>query len=362
MPGPLPLEDTMRRVLALPREAGTAEAEAAREIVVTHLAALGYQVSVQRFRFHPGGLLAFPIFGAGLGGLGFLLLPLLTLGGLPAWSAAAVLVSGLGALVLLALGIGLGWMPSGAETREDANLIAVRSDLPVRRWLVAHLDTKAQRQSMAGRLVAVWVVALTIAAFLTLVMVRLGGPVPLVAAAAAAILAAVAGALAGRGRLRGRSRGARDNGSGVAAALAAAERVADPAVGVLITGAEEFGLVGARVFAQLEGSRLGGVEVVNFDTIDQEGELYVVNHDRRGARLANAEAPRLAGLGTPVRRRRLPVGILVDSLPLARAGAVAITVGRLNWTTLRRLHTARDVPEGFSLDPAERVGRALGAN
>ena len=36
--------------------------------------------------------------------------------------------------------------------------------------------------------------------------------------------------------------------------------------------------------------------------------------------------PRLALLGVPVRRRRLPLGIFVDSAPLARI-APAVTVG-----------------------------------
>ena len=348
-------------MLALEREAGTPEAEQARAIVASHLESLGYRVTVQRFRFHPSGLLAFPILGGGLGFLALLLLPLLAGNAVPAWSAAVAWVTGLGATGLIALGTGLGWVPLG-EAREDANLVARRGAAPVRRWIVAHLDTKAQRQSMAGRLVAVWVVVAAIGTLSVAAAVRLAGPLPLGLAASGAALAVAAGALAGRGTLRGRSRGARDNGSGIAAALAAAEASADPATGILITGAEEFGLVGARVFAQLEGERLAGVEVVNFDTIDQKGDLYLVSHDRRGAALAAASARRLSGLGPAVRPRRLPAGILVDSLPLARAGASAITVGRLTWSTLRRIHTPADVPEGLSLELAERIGRTIGAN
>jgi hypothetical protein len=63
-----------------------------------------------------------------------------------------------------------------------------------------------------------------------------------------------------------------------------------------------------------------------------------------------------------VRARRLPLGILVDSLPLARAGARAVTVGRLTWNTLRVIHTSADVPETLSLEVAEQVGRALATN
>jgi len=272
-----------------------------------------------------------------------------------------VWATGLGAIVLLSVGTGVGWVPLGGA-REDANLVARRGDAPVTRWLVAHLDTKAQGQSMAGRLVAVWVVGAAIAALSAAALLRLTAPLPLALAAPVAGLAVLAGALAGRGRLRGRSRGARDNGSGIAAALAGAAASSDPATGILITGAEEFGLVGARVFAQLEGGRLTGVEVVNFDTIDQEGDLYLVSHERRGAGIAAEYARRVGGLGPVVRPRRLPAGILVDSLPLSRAGAAAITVGRLTWGTLRRIHTPGDVPEGFSLELAERVGRAIVTN
>ena len=348
-------------VLALEREAGTPGAEAARGLVAAHLEALGYRVSVQRFRFHPSSVLAFAIFGAGLGFLALVLLPLLTAAAVPRWAALAVWSGGVAAVALLASGVGVGWLSLG-ESREDANLLARRGNAPVTRWLVAHLDTKAQQQSMAGRLVAVWVVAGAVILLTILAAARLAGPVPLPFAAVGAALAIVAGSLAGRGRLRGGTRGARDNGSGLAAVLAAAAATSDPGTGILITGAEEFGLVGSRVFAHLEGSRLAGVAVVNFDTIDQEGDLYLVSHNRHGAELVAALAAGLGGLGPRVRPSKLPAGILVDSLPFARAGARAVTIGRLTWRTLGIIHTPQDVPEGLSLELAERVGRAVAAN
>jgi hypothetical protein len=356
------LRETMARVLALPREAGTPDVAEARALVAAYLQGRGYRVTEQRFRFYPSALLAFPIFGAGLGGVALLNLPLLLFEGPPPWAALGVAMVGLSALGLLAFGIGAGRMPIGGEIREDANLLAVRTDRPVRRWLVAHLDTKAQGQSMAGRLVSLWAVIAAVALLLGATLFRLDGPLHLATAVPPILLAVAAGGLAGGGRLRGRTPGARDNGTGVLAALAAAERLSDPTVGVLITAAEEFGMVGARVFAGLEGSRLTGVEIVNFDTLDQEGDLYLVSHDRRGARLAAQQAPGLAALGPRVVPRRLPLGILVDSLPMARAGAVAITIGRLTWGTLRRIHTPEDVPDGLSLELAEKVGHAIAVN
>lgn len=352
----------MALVLSLPREAGTPTAGEAREAVAAYLTGLGYRVSVQRFSFAPASLNAFPLFGAGLGGLALLLMPLLSTTHAPVWGALLLWVTGLASLALLAFGIGAGWITLGASLREDANLIATRSDAPIRRWIVAHLDTKAQGHSMAGRLIAVWVIGGAVVVLSALAALRLRGAVALPPIAVGAALALVAGALAGGGRLRGTSQGARDNGSGVLAALAAAGASLDPRTGVLITGAEEFGLVGARVFARLSPDRLRGSTVVNLDTIDQEGELYLVSHDRLGDALAEAEAARLEAAGLAPRRRRLPLGILVDSVPLARAGAPALTVGRLTWRTLRRIHTPRDTADDLSLAAAERIGRALGAN
>lgn len=348
------------RLLARHREAGTPEVEQARGLVSAHLEALGYRTSLQRFRFHPSALLGLPILGAGVGAAALLALPLLVLPGVAPPGALAVWTLILAATACLAAGVAAGWLNLG-EAREDANLVAVRSDLPVRRWIVAHLDTKAQAQSMAGRLVAVWVLAAAIGLTGGLTVARLAGPIPLWAAALGAALSVVAGALAGRGRLRGTSQGARDNGSGLLAALACAEASSDPGTGVLITAAEEFGLVGARMFVRTQGS-LRGVEVINLDTIDDEGRLYVVSHDPAGAVVAGPVAARLRPLGIPVSTRRLPLGILVDSLPLARAGAAAVTIGRLSWRTLRLIHTPADVPETLSLDAAERVGKALAAN
>jgi hypothetical protein len=258
--------------------------------------------------------------------------------------------------------VGLGWTGLGMPLRDDANLIATRPGATVRRWIVAHLDTKAQGHSMAGRLVAVWVTVAAVVALTALAALRIAGPVALSLVLPGALLALAAGGLAARGRLRPPSQGGRDNGTGVVAALAAAAALRDPSVGVLVTGAEEFGLVGARVFAKLAPDRLRGTEVVNVDTVDEEGRLYLVSHDEAGQALAARLGPAVARLGIPVQARRLPLGIFVDSHPLARGGAAAVTIGRLTWNTLRRVHTARDTAGDLTFATAERLGRVLAEN
>lgn len=351
------LAQSTRQLIAVPREAGTPEAEKARELATALLTELGYKVSLQRFSFAPSSLRAFPLFGAGLGGLAFIILPLLASARVPAWSALAVWISGLGVLSLMATAVALGWIALGEAVREDANLIATRGSEPPRRWVVAHLDSKAQGHSMAGRLVAVWTTVVAVVALSGLALFRLGSPIEPGWLALGVMLAILAGLLAGRGRLRGRSQGARDNGTGVVAALSAAASTSDPYFGVLITGAEEFGLVGARVFARVTPD-LGECEFVNVDTVDQEGNLYLVSHNAKGHRLAQALRPRLAGLGLPVRMRRLPLGVFVDSAPLSRV-APAVTVGRLTWRTLRRIHTPADTADDLTFETAERVGRMI---
>jgi len=280
--------------------------------------------------------------------------------GAPRFAAIGIWLAGATALCVLAWGIGSGVEVPGADRREDANLIATRGDTPIRRWIVAHVDTKAQGHSMAGRLVAIWLLLASCAGLTLLALARavLGVPLPTPLVAAVAGGALASGALAGRGRLRGRSAGARDNGTGVLAALTAASTIRDPGVGFLFTGAEEFGLVGARALAKA-GIPLAGVEVVNLDTLDERGALYLVHHDGRGAGLARSIRAELADLAPRVVSRRLPLGILTDSLPLAGAGAMAVTVSRLDWGTLKLMHTPRDVADGLDFATAEAVGRRL---
>jgi hypothetical protein len=287
-----------------------------------------------------------------------LVLPLLVM---PVWEKAALLVwlAGLAAVASLGIGVGLGWTTLGAPLREDANLLARRPGAEVKLWLVAHLDTKAQLQSMAGRLVAVWVAGTAVLLVTGLALVRVFAPLPLWAAAAACLLAVAGGALVARGRLRGGSPGARDNATGLLAVLTAAERSTAPGLGILVTGAEEFGLVGARVFVQERPELLAGREVVNVDTVDDQGPFYVVYHETQGKALATHLEPLLASLGLPCRRRRLPAGIMVDSLPLAPAAARAVTLARLDWGTLRRLHTPADTADGLAFETAGRLGRLL---
>jgi hypothetical protein len=260
----------------------------------------------------------------------------------------------------VASGIALGWAPARGEQREDANLIIQRPDALINRWIVAHVDTKAQRQSMAGRLVAVGTTVLGVLVMLALAVARVAVVPPVWLVSAASGLTLAASVLCSRGRLRGRTVGAVDNGSGLVTALIAAE-TSDDRTGFILTGAEEFGLVGARILAQQMPELVRGRDMINIDTVDDAGIVSIVSHDRLGSQLATRAAQTLVLSDVQVRRRGLLPGIMVDSQAFARAGARAVTIARLNWGTLRRVHTSRDTANGMNFRTARAIGAWLGS-
>lgn len=213
-------------LVAAPREAGTEGTARARDLLARHFRELGCAVREQHFRFQPAALNAFPLLGAGLGWLTLLQIPLLMLATPAGWLAPLVWFGGAAALGMLAWGIGSGVEVPGAEAREDANLVVTRGEAPVARWVVAHVDTKAQGHSMAGRLVALWVLLLAVAVLSGLTTWRAlrGRELPGWVVAAGVGAALPASLLVGRGRLRGATVGARDNGTGLLAALTLAEQ------------------------------------------------------------------------------------------------------------------------------------------
>jgi hypothetical protein len=344
-------------LMAHGREAGTPDATAARRSISRFLVELGYGVEEHPFSFNAGVYRALPATGAILAVAALLETPLL-LPPAPPWAAAVALLVLAATIAVVAIRLARGDGGSGYR-RLDANLIASRPGAAVKVWLVAHLDTKAQAQSMAGRLVTIWITAVAVAVLVAMALVRLDHAVPAPMAIATGMVGALAGLLLTGGRLSGSSPGARDNASGLLAVLTAAELSTDASIGIVVTGAEEFGLVGARAVARERPELFRDASIMNVDTVDDEGTLFVVTHDQKSRALAGRVLDRLAGLAPVSRERRLPLGIMVDSLPLARVAADAVTVGRLTWGTLKRIHTPWDDARGYHLVTAERLGERL---
>jgi hypothetical protein len=153
------------------------------------------------------------------------------------------------------------------------------------------------------------------------------GALALVLLGAPAVVASVVGA---------RSDGAVDNASGVAAVLAAAVSVRpETMLGVLLPSAEELGLAGARAWAR--SARRG--TAINCDGVDDAGELTIMYSGAAPTPLIHTLEALAPGA---CRVRRMPLGLLTDSVALAERGWRTVTVSRGSLATLRRIHTPAD--------------------
>jgi hypothetical protein len=233
------------------------------------------------------------------------------------------------------------------------NLVATWGSEAPKVWLVAHLDSKSQP---VPSLVRVAGIILLLAALL--VALAAGGlqlaslphrmawwaSMLLVLVGAPPVMASVVGA---------RSHGAVDNAAGVAAVLAAAVSVRpETMLGVLLSSAEELGMAGARAWAR--DARRG--TALNCDGVDDAGELTIMYSGAAPTPLIQtleALAP------VPPRVRRMPLGMLTDSVALADRGWATVTVSRGSLATLRRVHTPTDSLDTLRGDGIDEVAGLL---
>jgi hypothetical protein len=358
-PGSASARDLLVR-LAVPRLPGSAALTRVESLLIDRLRGLGFAVTATTFTATSAPLDAAGALGAGLGWIALLLVPLLV-APVPGWSVALVTVAAMSTLAVVTRGIERGHLRAARCRGEVRNIEACRGAPRV--WLVAHSDSKAQALSLRARVLAVGAITVGAVCLVIGLALRFGdAPFGWLPAMAIPLPLLVGGALLSRGSPTDESSGAVDNASGVIAVLAALEELGDrDDVGVLITGAEEFGMAGARVWSS---GVLRAVPFVNFDGIDSRGAYRVMVH-RAGAdpavgqALAEGIAAELCEARRPVRVGRLPPGVLVDGVVLARAGMPGVTVSRGDWRTLAVVHTPNDVPDRLDPDAAVQAGRAV---
>lgn len=359
--------------MARPRLVGTAEHDAVARELVARLEQFGYRVERQPFEFSTAlnALLALALFvnGAGLTAL------IALRASMPGLSAAGALLSVAvcaGALVIGRVISKWAVVSANASWRERlayrvgqryaaANLVATwpHDDRPRRTlYLVAHYDSKSQRWPLVAR----------IALFTLLIPGALG-------AIGAAVLnqssvvsdglglgAAVASALLmilGTGNA---SPGAIDNASGVGVALHLAECLAARSdwrerwrVVILLTSAEEVGLMGATAYVKQHASQLQQEQaiILNFDGVGIDGELqWVGAASSELAQMIQAAAREEA---IPIKRFRFS-GALFDHSPFAQQGLDAVSliaVGRAS----RSIHTAHDTVDQLQVRGFDQAGR-----
>jgi hypothetical protein len=340
------------RALARPRLTGSAGAREVEEELRRRLVALGYELRELPFSFSSiPGRFGVPAAGAilALGTAAAATQLLLGRGG----GATLTLAATLGGVALLAAAArpATDRLPWGRiETR---NWLAHRPGARPRFLVVAHRDSKSQRVSTFLRTASGAVALLGTLSLLALAAAATVDPAwrwtPLTLAAAT--LALLGGGTLALSYAANDSPGALDNASGLAALLGVARRERDhDDVAFLLTDAEELGLVGARAAAR---SLPGPLAVLNLDGLDDEGSVLIVERfgwPRRGLapHIAAALLSAADALGLPIRRRDLPLGILVDHLPFVSAGHAAVTVMRGTLRSLRRVHRPEDRPERLS--------------
>lgn len=340
------------RALARPRMTGGPGADAVEADLRARFEALGYQVRELPFRFSmtAGRFTVSNI--AAVYTLGVFVAMLLLISGL----AAAAFVTLVLTLILMLAGVGymrrhgLENLPWGRS--EATNLWIQRPGARPRYVFMAHRDSKSQflPLSMRGPVIVIGVlafIALAVLAFLSLAQ-YVGTSIVLFTG----LLAFVCGLLLVVSWAADYSPGALDNASGLATLLgiAAREKDADD-VAFLITDAEELGLAGARAIALRLPPVFG---VINVDGIDDEGRFIVA--ERFGWPRPSGLAPHLAAailraaasLGLDARRRDVPFGIMLDHMPIVKAGTPALTVLRGTLGSLHRIHRPADSPERLS--------------
>lgn len=333
--------------LARPRLSGTPGAAECENELRDRFQALGYEVRELPFRFSSWpGRFGLPFVGA-LYLLGVLSASFLIFAGNGLYALGALLAL----LIVVAAFAGLSRhaiarLPFGRV--ETANWLVHRPGATPEHIMVAHRDSKSQLLSLWLRIGAIAFAPLAWVGLLVLAILELVAPslvwTPLLLALAAG------GTLAGAGlalaRADNRSPGALDNASGVAALLGIARRERDHGdVAFLVTDGEELGLAGAWA-AAAQIPRVSSV--INLDGLDDEGGFYLIERYPRGR--VGGLAPTVAAalltaaqrLDYAAERRRLPVGLLADHIPFARAGFQALTILRGTHRSLQRAHRPHD--------------------
>jgi hypothetical protein len=235
------------------------------------------------------------------------------------------------------------------------NLVATRGGAAPRIWLVAHLDSKSQPIPSLLRVAGLVVLATALAVVIAAVLLTLAGASLRMLWWLGAALATVGGVPVLASTIGNDSNGALDNASGVATVLEAARSsTRDVPIGVLLPSAEELGLAGARAWARDRRGEKG--VAINCDGVDDGGALTIMYSGMPSIEVIDAIR---AAANEPVRVRRMPLGLLLDSVALTEAGWRSVTVSCGAFSSLQRVHTRNDSLARLRGDGISRTATVL---
>ena len=168
-----------------------------------------------------------------------------------------------------------------------------------------------------------------------------------------------------------RSPGGFDNASGVGVMLEVARvvmaRGEERCVTFLAAGAEEFGMCGALRYVQTHADEYNPdrTYVVNLDGLGVgKGINVVTRYGIPPVRTANvlADLFQASGesLGVRVSERYLPIGVGLDSIPIASRGfeTVTLTAGSVDRAALK-IHSKRDRSDLLNVERLQQVGELI---
>jgi hypothetical protein len=343
-----------------PRAAGSEAESEARGYCARVLRDAGFDVALERFEYSTvPGRYGTPV-GGGIAWITIAATSWLGAAGSPGFFVALVCVAGLAILGMWSwhmLGDGVLDLPWRRATA--VNLVATRGEAAPRIWLVAHLDSKSQPIPSLLRVAALVALATALAITLAEVLLTLGGASPRMLWWAGAALATVAVVPVLASTVGNDSDGALDNASGVATVLEAVQALAqDSPMGVLLPSAEELGLAGARAWVRDRHGENG--IAINCDGVDDEaggkGALTIMYSGMPSLEIIGAIRD---AADEPARVRRMPLGLLLDSVALTEAGWKSVTVSRGSFASLRRVHTRDDSLRHLRGDGIARTARVL---
>ncbi len=333
--------------IARPRLIGSLAAHEITADIKSRLESYGYEVHEAAFRFSswPGR------FGVSAAGVCILL------GSLGATVALLAAHPGVALVVLLTQAMVVGGFAVLAKPAMSAlpwgrvqgiNLLAHKPGARPRYYLMAHRDSKSQPLPLAFRGPSMVVAAMAWLALTVMATAALFDPIWNRANVAMLLgaFAAFSGAILVFCWVNNRSPGALDNASGVAALLGVAAReVENGDAAFIITDAEELGLAGSYAIAQQLPAAFG---VINVDGLDDQGSFYLM--ERFGWPRKKGAAPHLAAallvaaekLKLTAQRRDVPLGLLLDHIPIVQAGMPALTLMHGRLSSMLRVHRPAD--------------------
>lgn len=238
---------------------------------------------------------------------------------------------------------------------------------------VAHYDSKSQVLPIAVRAISYGIAIIGLVVLTIMMVVKVGWDLwlPDVIVWSIAGITTFCLLLLQINLTQNHSSGAFDNASGVGVMLEVARTVVErgerKSVTFLAAGAEEYGMCGALRYVQAHTDEYDreNTYVINLDGLGVGNGVSVVTRYgippvRTTRALISLFRTSGESLGIQVSERYLPIGVGLDSIPIASRGfeTVTLTAGDVGSAALR-IHSKRDRSDSLNVESLQQVGELI---